>query len=150
MAGGSGNTSGWASPALSSALTPVSLGRAARGGSGGGLGGCGSRRSGSSGGLAGGGGRAGAGAARVVEGRANVTPADVGEDNMGGRVLGQDGGRVALGAAARAAASTVEPIHELAVVIPNTEDQDHATAERLAHGGQAAEGSSRAVRRLAP
>ena len=58
--------------------------------------------------------------------------------------------KVALGAAARAAASTVEPIHELAVVIPNTEDQDHATAERLAHGGQAAKGSSRAVRRLAP
>lgn len=138
----------------------MSLGRAARGGSGCSLGGCGSRRSGSCGSLAGGGGRslaggggggrAGAGAARVVEGRANVTPADVGEDNMGGRVLGQYGGRVAFGAAARAAAPAIKPIHELAVVIPDTEDQDHTTAERLTHGGQAAEGSSRAVRRLAP
>lgn len=54
---------------------------------------------------------------------------------MCGRVLGQYSGRVACGAAARAAASTVEPVHVLASVVPDAEYQDHSTAERLAHGG---------------
>lgn len=79
--------------------------------------------------------RAGAGASRVGEGRANIPPTDVGEDNMSGRVLGQDIGRVTFSAAAWAAASTVEPIHEPTVIVPDAEDQNHSPTERLAHGG---------------
>lgn len=113
-------------------------------GGGCGLGGCGCGAGGfggcSAGNLGSNRARAGAGASRVGEGRANVSPTDVGKDDVSRRVLGQDTGRVACSAAAWAAASTVEPIHEPTVIVPDAEDQDHSPTERLAHGGQAAEG----------
>lgn len=66
---------------------------------------------------------------------------------MGAGVVGQDVGRVALCAAARARAAAVEPVHVLAVVVPDAEDEDHAAAEGLAHGGEASVGRGGRARR---
>lgn len=57
---------------------------------------------------------------------------------MGVRVVGQNRARVACGAAAGAAAAAVQPIHVLAVVVPDAKDQDHARGQSLAHGCEAA------------
>lgn len=96
------------------------------------------------------GGRSPAAATRSLESRPDITPADVGEDGMGGGVVLLDQGRVALGAAARAGVAAVEPVHVAAGVVPDAEDEDHAAAQRLAHGGQSAKGGCRAVDRGAP
>lgn len=41
---------------------------------------------------------------------------------MSVRVVGQNRGRVAFGAAAGAAAAAVQPVHEAAVVVPDAKD----------------------------
>lgn len=89
-------------------------------------------------------------ATRNVESRSDITPADVGEDDMGGGVLLLDQVRVPLGAAARAGVPAIEPIHVAAGVVPDAEDEDHAAAQCLAHGGQSAKGGCRAVDGGAP
>lgn len=83
--------------------------------------------------------RRGRGRSRVRS-RPNVSPADVGEDDVRVGVVGQDVGWVALGAAAGAGVAAVEPVHVLAVVVPNAEHEHHAAAQGLAHGGEAAVG----------
>lgn len=45
---------------------------------------------------------------------------------MGVRVVGQNRGRVALGAAAGATAAAVQPVHVAAVVVPDAESQNQA------------------------
>lgn len=49
-----------------------------------------------------------------------------------GAVLHDETG-ITLCGGARAIAATVQPVHELRIVIPNGEDESHATAKRLAH-----------------
>lgn len=56
---------------------------------------------------------------------------------MSARVVGQNRGRVACGAAAGTAAAAVQPVHVLAVVVPDAKGQDHARGQSLAHGCEA-------------
>lgn len=65
-------------------------------------------------------------------------------------ILNLNGSRVASRAAARSCASTIEPVHKLAVIVPDTEDQDHAAAKGLAHSRQAAKLVCTAVNRSTP
>lgn len=55
---------------------------------------------------------------------------------MSGRVVGNDVGWVAFCAAAGAAVSAIQPVHVLAVIVPDAEYQDHAAAQSLSHGGE--------------
>lgn len=89
------------------------------------------------------------GVSLFIESRANLTPADIAEDDVGLRVLLRDESRVALGLAARTVDAAVEPVHELTGVVPDGEGEHHAAAERLAHGGQAAESLGVRVRGVA-
>lgn len=57
---------------------------------------------------------------------------------MSARIVGQNRGRVACGAAAGAAAAAIQPVHVLAVVVPDAKGQDHARGQSLAHGCEAA------------
>lgn len=89
-------------------------------------------------GRAGGGGGAGA----VREGGTDISPPDVRESDIGARCLGLNEGWVPGGAATWAVAATVQPVHELAAIVPHSEDQDHPIAKCFTHGGQAAEAGS--------
>lgn len=85
-------------------------------------------------------GRRGAGARVVVLKRgADVAPSDVAEDDVRRRVVLRDEGGVALRGVAGPVAAAVQPVHELAGVVPDGEGQHHAAAERLTHRRQAAE-----------
>lgn len=52
---------------------------------------------------------------------------------------------VPLSATARAVASTIQPVHELAIVIPNAEYEDHAATQSLAHCIETAKLSTRSA-----
>ena len=114
-------TSRGSSPALSTALSIVSL-RWPRRGASGGLG----RRGGRSRRHR---------AIRTLESRSDISPADIREDHVGRGILRLDQVRVSLGAAARACVAAVEPVHKAAGIVPDAEDEDHPAAQRLAHGG---------------
>jgi hypothetical protein len=56
---------------------------------------------------------------------------------MSSRVVGNNVGWVACSAAAGTVAATVQPVHELAVIIPDAEGQYQSLAQSLAHGYEA-------------
>lgn len=58
--------------------------------------------------------------------------------------------RIALGAAAGPVAARVQPVHVLAVVVPNAKGQHHASSECLAHRRQGAEFSGAPVDSFTP
>ena len=68
-----------------------------------------------------------------LESGPNLTPLDVGESRRRRRLHLDDVLRVALSSIARTRLSAVEPLHEAALVPPDTHRQHHATAQRLAH-----------------
>lgn len=55
------------------------------------------------------------------------------------RVVLLEEDRVAFRCVARPVGAAVEPVHELAGIVPDGKGEDHATTESLAHGRQAAE-----------
>lgn len=59
---------------------------------------------------------------------------------MSGRVVGDNGGWAAFRAAAGAVAAAIQPVHVLAVIVPDAEYQYHALAQSLAHGCEATVG----------
>lgn len=59
---------------------------------------------------------------------------------MSSRVVGNDGGRVALRAAAGTGIAAIQPVHVSAVIVPDAEYQYHAVCQSLAHGCETAVG----------
>jgi hypothetical protein len=59
------------------------------------------------------------------------------------RLVRQDELGVALSRVARTCTTAVHPVHEVASTVPDREDEDHATLQRLAHDGQTAKSLGR-------
>jgi hypothetical protein len=59
------------------------------------------------------------------------------------RLVRQDELGVTLSCVARTSATAVHPVHEIASTVPDREDEDHATLERLTHDGQTAKSLGR-------
>lgn len=69
----------------------------------------------------------------------NITPANIAPGDVGVGLVREDKLGVALSGIARPGVAAVHPVHEIAVAVPDREDEDHAALESAAHGGEAAE-----------
>jgi hypothetical protein len=76
---------------------------------------------------------------RLRRSRVNVSPADIAKVDVGVRLVGKDELRVAFGSVARTRVSAVHPVHEVAVAVPDGEDEDRPALESAALGVQTSE-----------
>ena len=66
--------------------------------------------------------------------RVDVSPTDVRPHNLRARLIREDELRVALGGIARTCVSAVHPVHEVAIAVPDGEDEDRTPLESAALG----------------
>jgi hypothetical protein len=61
---------------------------------------------------------------RLRRSRVDVSPADIAKVDMRVGLVGKDELRVAFGGVARTRVSAVHPVHEVAVAVPDRENED--------------------------